>query len=169
MLVIMLSNIFKLAALESFLCMGICFVVFFQLVIIFLMSHELAREAMFIADELEMNRGDYAFILVLISINDILLSNRYPFFILSHGRYTQKLTEGARKSFENALTISFDLKPNNMISDPAIIKTVANLTTAPPFNRLKNESEMFRVRNNEIKEEYKVRRKEEREGEIKKE
>ena len=112
------------------------------------MDHVLSREAMFLADDLKMNNGDFAFILIWIDIQQIVKSIRFKAFSAFRGRYreTKKLTEGAAKSFMNAMTLSLDIKQNNLISDKSIIKFVANLTRSPPFNRSESESNAIKVR-----------------------
>ena len=123
-------------------------VLFYYLVIIFMMDHELAREAMFLADDLGMNNGDFAFILFRIDTEQILFSLRFPFLNPFRGRFreTRILSEGASKSFQNALTISFVINKDNLISDPEVLKIVSNLTQSPPFNISKDDGTYWKVR-----------------------
>jgi hypothetical protein len=113
-----------------------------------MIDHELAREAMVLADDLGMNNGDYAFILFRIDIEQILFSLKFPQLTPFQGRYkeTRNFTEGVRKSFQNALTISFVINKDNLISDPQVLKTVQNLTQLPPFNFSKKEATSYPVR-----------------------
>ena len=113
-----------------------------------MIDHELAREAMFLADDLRMNNGDYAFLLFRIDIEQILLSLLHSQLHPFRGRYkeTRTLTEGASKSFQNALTISFVINKDNLISDPKVLETVSNLTQLPPFNMSKKDATYWKVR-----------------------
>ena len=116
------------------------------------MNHELAREATFLADDLGMNNGDFAFIFFRTTIKNILLSLHIPdvetgpFF----ARYekTASLNEKASKSFQNVLTISLVIKKDNLISDSEVRKTVSNLTMASPFNRTAEDVKKFKVGGN---------------------
>jgi hypothetical protein len=113
-----------------------------------MMDHELSREAMFLADDLGMNHGDFVFILFRFDIEQILLSLQFPILNPFVGRFseTRVLTEGASKSFQNALTISLVINKDNLISDPNVLKVVSNLTQSPPFNRSKADSTYHKVR-----------------------
>lgn len=111
-----------------------------------MMDHHLALEAMFLADDLGMNRGDFAFIIFRINAEDIQRTVRLHFLTPFTLRFSRtKLTEGAAKSLRNALMISYVIDKGNLLSDTDVLKIVSNLTQAPPFNSSKNEANFFPV------------------------
>ena len=111
------------------------------------MDHDLAVEAMTFADDLGMNGGDFAFILFRIDLGNIRLTVQFPHLIPFRTRHNVKtgLTEGAVNSFRNALTISFIVKNDSLISNPSVLKTIANLTQSLPFNSSKHDATVYKV------------------------
>ena len=112
-----------------------------------MMDHHLALEAMFLADDLGMNRGDFAFIIFRINAEDIQLTVRYPKYIspFTPRFSTTKLTVGAAKSLRNALMISYVIDKRNLLSDRDVLKIVSNLTQAPPFKSSKKDANKYPV------------------------
>ena len=113
-----------------------------------MMDYELSLEAMFFANDLGMNHGDFAFIFFRINIYNIRLAvhfsdNTSPFRPRFYKH--KSITEGAAKSLRNALLISFVIKKDNLLSNSTVLKIVSNLTQSPPFNSKKEDAEAYEV------------------------
>ncbi|XP_028406591.1 receptor-type guanylate cyclase Gyc76C-like [Dendronephthya gigantea] len=116
-------------------------------IILLMMDHALAVEALTLAAAVGMNQGDFAFILFRIDLENLRRAARFPKSLhafKTRFNYGKDLTEGAVKSFHNALTISLIVEDDGLISNGSVLKTIANLTQLPPFNSDKEHANSFK-------------------------